>query len=138
MKGTAGTYGGGWDCDAPSQPYVALLLVEHEAIVRAYLTLLSPAEVPRDATPLLMDHEEPLQLVMGTVTMPFVSGRELAAVLESVQPRVPVLIVSGREWYRALRKGRLGGADPWSRSHSTLSWFGPESAPSARTRRQRS
>jgi DNA-binding response OmpR family regulator len=96
----------------PLRPYAALLLVEHEAIVRAYLTRLSPAEVPRDATPLLMAHEEPLQLVMGTVAMPFVSGRELAAVLESVQPRVPVLVVSGREWYRALRKGRLVGSGP--------------------------
>jgi DNA-binding response OmpR family regulator len=96
----------------PLRPYVALLLVEHEAIVRAYLTRLSSAEVPRDATPLLMAHEKPLQLVMGTVTLPFVSGRELAAVLESVQPRVPVLIVSGRERYRALRKGRLVASGP--------------------------
>jgi DNA-binding response OmpR family regulator len=96
----------------PLPPYVALLLVEHEAMVRAYLTRLSPAEASRDATPLLMAHEEPLQLVMGTVTMPFVNGRELAAVLESVQPRVPVLIVSGRKWYRALRKGRLVGSGP--------------------------
>jgi DNA-binding response OmpR family regulator len=96
----------------PVRSYVALLLVEHEAIVRAYLTRLSPAEPPRDATPLLMAHEEPLQLVMGTLTMPCVSGRELAAVLESVQPPVPVLIVSGRESYRALRKGRLVGSGP--------------------------
>jgi DNA-binding response OmpR family regulator len=93
----------------PLRPYVSLLVVEHEAIVRAYLTCLSPAEVPRDATSLLMAHEKPLQLVMGAVTMPFVSGRELAAVLESVQPPVPVLIVSDREWYRALREGRTVG-----------------------------
>jgi hypothetical protein len=46
---------------------------------------------------------------MGAVTMPFVRGRELAAVLQSVNPPVPVWIVSNREWYRALRKGRAVG-----------------------------
>ena len=97
----------------PPPPCVALLLVEHEAMVRAYLTCLSPAEPPRDATPLLVAHARPLRLVMGTVAMHFVSGGELAAVLESVRPRVPVLVVSGQDWYRALRRGRLAGSGPF-------------------------
>jgi hypothetical protein len=35
------------------RPYVALLVVEHEALVRAYLTCLSPTETYKDAAPLL-------------------------------------------------------------------------------------
>lgn len=90
-----------------NRPYVALLLVEHEAMVRAYLTRLLPSEAPKDAAPLLAAHPGPLQLVMGTVSMPFVTGKELAAVLEPVRPRVPVLAMSGRQWYRAVREGRF-------------------------------
>jgi len=98
------------------QPYVALLVVEHEALVRAYLTYLSPTEAYKDAAPLLAAHPAPLQLVMGTVSMPFVTGRELAAVVESVEPPVPVVAVSSRQWYRALREGRLAESGALSKA----------------------
>jgi hypothetical protein len=61
---------------------------------------------------------------MGTVSMPFVSGRELAAVLEPVQPPVPVVAVSGRQWERALREGRLAesGALPETPFDPEMVW----------------
>lgn len=77
---------------------VALLLVEHEAMVRAYLTRMPPlSRSGKDASGFLAAHLGTLELVMGDVSMSLVAGRELAAVLEQVRPRVPVLAVSARE-----------------------------------------
>lgn len=89
------------------RPSVALLLVEHEAVVRAYLTRLARAKAPTDAASLLAAHSGPLQLVMGTMSMHFVTGRELATVLESVHPPVPVIALSSRQWNQARRAGQL-------------------------------
>jgi hypothetical protein len=88
---------------------VALLLVEHEATVRAYLGRVSLARGRKDAAGFLAAHLGPLELVMGEICMSLVAGRELAAVLEQVEPRVPVLTVSSRQWLEALRED---GADP--------------------------
>jgi DNA-binding response OmpR family regulator len=97
---------------SPRHPVVALLLVEHEATVRGYLTLVPESAVRKDATALLAAHEGPLQVVMGTVGMRFVSGAELASVLCRAQPSVPVIALSAHQWYRALREGRVGDTGP--------------------------
>jgi hypothetical protein len=88
---------------------VALLLVEHEAAVRAYLARVSLPGSRKDAATFLAAHLGPLELVMGEISMSLVAGRELAAVLEQVQPRVPVLAVSSRQWREAVRDD---GSDP--------------------------
>ncbi len=80
-----------------------VLLVEDEEVVRhlaekllerlGYQVLSSAA--PDEAISLLMQHEGPVDLLLTDVVMPHMNGRELAAKILKLRPKIKVLFTSG-------------------------------------------
>lgn len=94
------------------RPAPAVLLVERESEVRAYVMQCEAAVVraaarrSAAAEHLLAGHQQPLELVLGHDVMQLVNGRELLDVLHLVRPLVPVILLSDDRW-RTLRR-RVG------------------------------
>jgi hypothetical protein len=77
----------------------SLLFAQHDPVIRtrisAYLTTngYQVTEVANGAQGLAAIQQKQFDLVIASVTMPYLSGFELAEVLENLSPKVPVILL---------------------------------------------
>ena len=92
-----------------------ILLVEDEELVRLMLTevlksegyTVLDAKDGADALALAQSHQGPIDLLVTDMTMPGLSGWELAGELAKTRSSTPVLYISGYSDEEAIRKGDL-------------------------------
>ena len=106
------------EADAGARPAAALegtetiLVVEDEEAVRDFVTralrkwgyTVLAAGNSREAVPLGIDYEEPIDLLVTDVVMPGLTGTELAARLERQSPRMRVLYISGYSQHAGIQQ----------------------------------
>jgi hypothetical protein len=84
----------------------AVLVTEQETGVRAYLALADAELVRTAGAHFLANHTQPIELILGSIAMRLVDGRELLGLLARADGPAPVILLSQGRWRK------LRGEDP--------------------------